>query len=492
MIARVLGAVALLAAGCAAQPAAAPILPAPPVASAPAPPPETTDDATRYRPPLLDPVAPWTPPQVVEERLPSGARILVVERHELPVVDIDIHLQREERAPKPGLDELLVETLLESPAPGGALSTREALGALGVQTAFNWNPDSLTLHLLAPASSSGEAVAIVARAMARFRPDEQALARARLILADAMQPAEESRVAASRTRLSLAIDEQLAPRGHRYRDASPTSADLTRIKLADVARRALEALSPGRLRIGAAGDVTAAALRAALEPVTRGWKVRAARSQPPPSLARGVVLVDRPNEPVGLAIVWPALPLASAGEPAWTVARAAMHATMLERVQKEIEGIEDVLQFTTARRSLDVEFVLVSLRPGDVAKAARLVLETLDQAAKGELPDAAIEQARLGHLQHLEVGLASNLDVSLHVAFLAAGDLPPDTMTRRYQSWARATHAEVRAAARARIDRKQMRLVAVGPVASARDELRALGLGTITVVRPATKAARKP
>jgi zinc protease len=485
------GALALVVAGGLAGCASAPPPPPPAAAlqptSAAIPLPETPDDALRYRPPLVEPASGWLPPRATEARLPSGARIVVFERHALPLVAIDISILREE--PTTAADWLVLELLLGSSAPGSGEPLRGALASLGMSIQPSWSHDRFRIHLKGPARAAGEALALVARSAASLTPTEDLLRRTKARL-DATFKDDKPRPT-PRAELLTTVDAVLAPKGHAYTAPPLTRADVARVQLGDVAARVRRALSPDRVRVGVAGDVTADALRAAMEPATRGWKAEPARKGPPPALARGVHLVETGAAGnVEVAIVWPAPPEDAAITPAWTIARLALQTSVFAKLGKALSTWTNGVCRTTERRSLGLDYLAFSVEPKDLAEATRVALEALDAAAKGDLPDDAIEGSRRSHLRFLGNAFVSAHDASERATVIALHALGPDALTRTFDAQAKVTGAEVRAAAKARIDRKQMRVVAMGTVEQARGEMAKLGLGKVTVVR--RSAGKKP
>ncbi len=480
-------ALALLACGTAppspAEPAQAPPPRSPPepapIAVAPAPA-ETPDETFRYRPPLVEALQAWTPPAVAEVRLPGGGRALLLERHGLPVVSIRVSLRLEERAAIPGLDAVVIETLLESPGPDGGPSARAALAAMGAQVAFDGEWDTVGIDLTVSASVAGEAIAA---AIAGFRadPKQEALDRVRTRLSAATErTASREKVDTPHTRSFRALVE-LLPADHRYREAAATPDDLRRPRLADVSRRRAQLASADRLRVAASGDLTQDALRAALETATRGW-----RSAPGPAprskLARGVILVESEGATTAQVIV--ALPELDARWALWPFLDRAVRDAVFPWMNREIKSAwRDGEVATFEIRDLDLAYVTVTVMPAEAARVAAGLLDLLDHAGQWDFPEETLASVRRSNVRWLEGFYASDAEVLRWLSWTVAMDLPADHRARIHDARLRAGPAEVLAAARTRFKREDARVIVGGAQPGGASVMGGLGLGKPVRVR---------
>ena len=171
----------------------------------------------------------------------------------------------------------------------------------------------------------------------------------------------------------------------------------------------------------------------------------------------------------------------------------ALHKEIFARLQQAKFGKWDQgVCGTVERRSLDYDYVVLSIQPRELPAAARAILDALEAIAKGGISDERIEDARRRFVRNAADLFSSTRGAAVRAVSLAESDLPPEHATRAYQVWAKVTRDEVSAAARARLDRKQMRLVAVFAAPEVKEEVGKLGLGKVTVVRPAAAGGKKP
>ncbi len=494
---------ALLAAsllGCSAAPpapvAVAPPPTPPPIATAAvAAPVETPDDTFRYRPPSIEATAPWAPPPVAELRWPSGVRALLVEQHHLPLASVRVSLRRDERAPIPGLDAILVDLLADAPAADGGPSLREALRSLGAQARFDLTRDALVVEVSAAAPVLGAAITATTAGVLHLAPRQDALDRARKTrVKDLEAPGATRSTESTRARLMRAVNEQLLPPGHRYQEPTPTAADFERIKLADVSRWYARLARPERLRLAVTGDLTAEALRATVGAALAEWKQPA----PPPAkrealkLARGVFLVEEESARVELAVVLPAAPLTDPSGLLGPALNRALGRSVNDWMRKEVKGAWSNADINSGdRRDLPLVFIGVALQPEDVAEVVRGILDAMSRVAQGELADEDIAGSRRDNLRYLEGLHTTDTELTRWLGWHTDLEVPADTMRRLYDARLHAGRAEVLAAARAVFKRDEARVVVVGAAAGARDALAKLGLGPVTVVRAKKDAGAK-
>jgi zinc protease len=451
---------------------------------------ETPDETFRYRPPLVDVPQGWPPPPIVEVRV-GGARALLVERHDLPLATARVSVRIEDREPRPGLDEMALVLTIEGATAGGGPSLRAALAGLGAQLrSFNaWDEGGVEITASAPVL--GEALAATLRSFAGVDPGQEGYdaLRARVVEQRKQAPAHTEM---PRERLFRAISD-LLPAGHRYREPAATTADVETIKLPEAARRRASLMTPAEARISVVGDITPAALRAALEPAMAAWKRGATRTTAkPPPISRGALLIeDEGAKRVELAVVLPAPAPGDEENAVSPFVEWALNKVVFDWMKKEIttpwnNGRVERIE----RRDLGLMYVSVSVEPGDMVRAARGILDALDRVAHGEGVDDVLATTRRAGQRFFDGRYTTQVDAARWLGWSNVMDLPVDRSARIYAAFLRAGRAEVVAAAAARLRRERARVVAVGPVAAAEAEIKQLGLGQVMLVRPDKDAAK--
>lgn len=125
----------------------------------------TAADSFPTRPPALGPVKPLTVPPVVERRLANGLRLLIVEHHELPLVDALLVVRSGAETDPParlGLATLTASLLDEGAAGRDALAIADQAAYLGIVlgTGSGWDMSTVSLH--APTARLDSALALFA------------------------------------------------------------------------------------------------------------------------------------------------------------------------------------------------------------------------------------------------------------------------------------------------------------------------------------------
>ena len=257
--------------------------------------------APTEQPPAPGPLRPFNIPAVREMRLANGARVVVVEKHSLPIVTGRILVAAGsvyEPAEKNGLASLTAQLLDEGTRTltGPQIAERmEALGAqFGTGAGFNYATASVT----APKSTFGEAMALAAATVTEPSFAEGELTRVR------------NQMAANYTRIQSTV-EGLAgiafnralwdPASGYSRPVGGTTASLQGISRADVAAFHQRMYSPANTTVLLVGDVTQDEARRIAEQSLGRWTapgaVQAALPRPAPVPVSGtrIILVDRPG-----------------------------------------------------------------------------------------------------------------------------------------------------------------------------------------------------
>lgn len=300
-------------AGCASSPPPSPQTPA--VAPPPAPPPPPAapeaDESFRKTAPSLGPDVTFVAPSVQEKKLKNGVRILVVERHDLPVVALHLAFDRGADQDKPGVGGFTGAMLLQGTKKRSALELSDDLARLGA-SANSW-VDYDSAHIaLGCLSAKFEGTLALAADVAMhpaFTKDEIERLRSQRLTAIAQQRDRPSTV------LTNTVEEVLYPAAHPYSVPTLGTADaVKKITAADLVRFHDEAFRPTHLTIAVAGDVHFDDVVAQVEKAFGSWKGDAPKEKitPVPPAPKSddprVILVDRPGatqSQVSLVLVGP-------------------------------------------------------------------------------------------------------------------------------------------------------------------------------------------
>jgi len=291
---------------CASQPPLPPPPPSPPpVASWPKPPappepPRTTPDAPfRDGPPAAGPAVTWTPPRVASWTLPSGVRVLFVERHDLPIVAVRLVTgvgAGDVAGARPGAVAFMGAMLEQGAGKRGALAISDDYEALGADHGAWCDWDSCAVSVKVLSSRLAPALDIAADVALRPTLPDAEMERLRKRWVAGLQADKSNPGAMEQNALAASLFGRAHPSGHGLRGEPDVAAKLTR---ADVEQAYRRAFAPRSSTLVVAGDVTEGDLRPLLEARFGKWTGAAAARAPvthaPAAKGSRVVLVDAPG-----------------------------------------------------------------------------------------------------------------------------------------------------------------------------------------------------
>jgi len=243
--------------------------------------------------PAVRPTLPAELPAVVERTLPTGLRVLVVERTSVPLVELRL------RIPFTGLGaeyaaraELLAETIFTGTARRDRVEIATAVQALGGALSTGVDADRLAIVGSALATNLNPLLAILAEVLTEpTYPDDEFSGERDRIVEDATMALSQPAVIAREALLG-----RMFP-GHPYGSAVAQPAVLAGVSVAAVRDLHGARISPRGAILTLVGDVDPAAALDAVEAALGGWTGGEPEKMPAvPALATGpVIIVDRPG-----------------------------------------------------------------------------------------------------------------------------------------------------------------------------------------------------
>ncbi|RYE83465.1 MAG: insulinase family protein, partial [Myxococcales bacterium] len=238
------------------------------------------------------------PSTTVGGKLANGIRVLMVERHDLPVVSVRVVATRGAAQARPGVGSFAAATLMAGTSRHDADALSDAFEAIGAEHWASADYDAVQIGVKVIAGQLPTALDLLAEVAQSptFPKSEVDLERGRRLASLAQ---ERDRPTAQ---LQRTLVRQLYPATHPY--ATPLLGDealVEKITRADLAAFHRAQFEPDRLAVVAAGDFQPAALIASLDKTLgtmkgKGDKVREVRApEPPKADAARVVIVDRPG-----------------------------------------------------------------------------------------------------------------------------------------------------------------------------------------------------
>lgn len=194
-------------------------------------------------------------PPVERSTLANGARVWTIPHRALPVVSIAVLINAgsaSDPVDQPGLLGLMADLIDEGAGGRDAIGLAEALGDLGGTLETSAGADTMSVSLWTLARHLKPALRILADVVARPDLNEHDLTRVRELRLSRLQQLRRSAAAAAERVFSRAVF-----RNHGYGHSSlGTSASISAITIEDVRIHYRRVVTPDRVTIIAAGDIT--------------------------------------------------------------------------------------------------------------------------------------------------------------------------------------------------------------------------------------------
>ncbi|MDF2691817.1 MAG: Zinc protease [Labilithrix sp.] len=468
------------------QPAPPPPVPA---STAPAEATRTTPDAPfRQQPPGPDGKVQFVAPKITEAKLKNGLRVLVVERHDLPIVSARLVVSSgagDVPDARPGLMSFLGSMLEQGTKKRNALQISDDFEAIGAGHGawVDWDSGGVSIRVLSERLDAGlELMADIA--LAPTFPDAE-IERLRTRRITGIQSEKSSPGSIASNAVAASLFGRAHPYGHSLTGEEADAKKLTRTELV----RAYDRLfTPQNAALVVTGDVTQATLIPQLEATFGTWKPKpgAAVRKPPKTPEKAatekrVVFVDRPGAQSQVQLVRPGVPHSVKDRDAFIVANAILGGMFSSRVNM---NLREKNAYTYGARSYFVmrhgagPFLVAAPvfadKTGAAIKEALSELEGLgrDGPTDEELA-LAKESIRLAMPGRFE-GVS---DVAGAVSDLVVYDLPLDEYEKRPARIDAVTTADVKRVASEYFRPNAMTIVVVGDKTTVLPQVDALGFG---------------
>lgn len=468
-----------------------------PLAATPDPKPVATMEAPKVTPdapfrkqaPVADGELRFTPPKIHEARLANGLRVLVTERHDLPIVSARLVLSAgagDVPGARPGALSFLGMMLEQGTKKRSALEISDAFEAIGAHHGawVDWDSGGVAVRVLS--DRLDEALELMADvALAPTFPEAE-IERLRARRLTAIHAEKSSPAAIAQNAVAAAVFGRAHPYGHTLTGKEDDAKKLTRAELV----RAYDRLfNPHDAALVVVGDVTQASLLPKLEATFGKWRrARGPAPQTPKTPAKvaareRVVFVERPGAQSQVQLVRPGVPHATKDRDAIVVANAILGGMFSSRVNLNLRekhaytyGARSSFAMRHGAGPFSVGAAVFADKTGASIKEIMSELDALRR--DGPTPEElalAKESLRLAMPGRFE----TVSDVSGALADLVVYGLPLDEYERRAARIDAVTAADVARVAAAYFVPDAMTVVVVGDRATVLPQLVELGLGGI-------------
>ncbi len=444
----------------------------------------------RTAPPPVGPAPTVELPRVIRHRLSNGLDVVLVEKHDLPVVDLRVVVRTGAAADLPvraGRASLTADMLDEGTRGYDALTLADAIDHLGAEldTSVSWDASLASLHVLRPRLEP--ALELLAEVLVHPTFPENELERVRAErLAGFMRRLQEPRFLALKT-----FSSELYGTEHPY--GAPVSGTKESIESLD--REALVAFyrehyRPDNAFLVVVGDVEPKSLFTLLERTLEEWTPAPGAAvtlpEPPPAEPTTIYLVDKPGAPQSeIRIGHPSVPRSTPDYFPLLVLNTMLGGSFTSRLNLRLR--EERGYTYGARSGFDFRrgpgpFVAASsVFTGATDSALAIFLEEIHRIRDEPAPEPEIERAR-GYLAFgLPRRFETTVDIARTLSEIELYGLGDDYLARFVERIRAVSVEDVQRAAQRHLDPDHMGLVVVGDRAEVEEPLRRLGLGPVVV-----------
>lgn len=437
----------------------------------------------RSRPPRVGPPASMTLHEPVRFTLANGLPVVLVERHELPVVSLQILVMGGATSlGRAGLAALTADMLDEGTATRSSMEVATELERLGATFMSSAGVDAGQVELVAlrhRLEPSLDLVADVVTAPA-FPAGELERVRDERIT-HLVQQLDDPRALANN-----ALSRTLFGPDHPYGlPLLGTRSSLRGITRADVVAHYRRHYHAGNATVLVAGDVSEAALRELLEPRFGGWHVAEAAPAPAaealPTGAPKVVLVDRPGAAqseirVGKVAVDRATPDYFALTALNTVLGGSFTSRLNATLREERGYTYGAGSGFAMRRSPGPFVAQAAVHTPVTDDAVAVFLEEIRRMRDEPVPTDELERAKRYAALRLPQRFETVGDLTARLCEAVVYDLPGDYWSTWVERLLAVDPADVQRAAREHLDPRGTAVVVAGDRAAVEGPLRALGM----------------
>jgi zinc protease len=446
----------------------------------------------------------FRPPVPREVRLSNGLAIWVVERHEVPLVSLDLVLRSgsdTEAAGQAGLASLALDLLDEGTATRDSIAIARAFEDLAARYRTSVDADSSHLVVTALSSTLPEALEVFSDVAlnAAFRADDVERVRAQRLGQIAQILDDPAQIADHVLRRVLY--------GEKHPWAFPAEGTVRTIKsipAAALARWHATWFRPNNAALIVSGDVRTGELVPMLERAFAGWKParlpQAHRAPPRSRGARSVVVVDRPGAPQSQIFVGEIGIESTASDkfPARImnlVLGGSFNSRLNINLRTEHGWSYGAFSAFEEHRQAGPFVAQAGVMAEHTAAALAETFREIRRMQQGEVTDAELDDAKESLMRAVPGSFLGAENVAERYAAVWAHGLPIDYYAHYVENVGAVTKADVARAARERLHPDRAAIVVVGPLSQVDEALGSLGFGAVELrdaEGEAAQARRRP
>jgi len=454
------------------------------------------------QPPALPAPPRFEAPLPVQRKLKSGARVLVVENHQVPLVAIDVrflHGVDADPLDAPGLAEFVADMVDEGTKSRPAAKLAEEIEDLAAHLSTGAGLESSSAHLNCLTETLPQALALLADVVQNpaFRPPD--VERVRVLRLTQLEQKKASLGALAADEAARILYGPVHPWG---KPSGGTPESLAAIQPARLAAFHARYWVPNDAVISISGDVTVDVAVKLLEKAFAHWKPRRLpklRLPPFPRLpGRSVEALDKPS--ATQSQVWVVGRLFKATDPdavPLRVANMTLGGLFTSRLNMNLREKHGYTYGVHSGLALLRDAGTFTASGGIIAKntvpAVAEFESELQKFSSGEVSEAELASAKEALVRGLPSALETNDAVSGAMSNVVSLGLPLDYYRTVVGRIGKVSLADVKRVASKWIRPLAWPIVIVGPVGQSKQALEDLKLGPVTVApAPGTAVPAKP
>jgi zinc protease len=443
--------------------------------------------AWRDTPPKPGPERPLVLPKPTVFTLENGLTVYLVERHELPIVSVQLLTLAggaANPADQPGLAGITAALLTEGTAKRSAEQIANEASLLGTDLRSTSDTDTAQLAISLLSKHVGRGMELLADSLEHPAFPATDLERIRANRLTSLLQQQDNPVQLALRAGLLNLFGSASPYGY---DALGTASSLHAITRDEIAAFHASHYGAKSSLLELTGDVTPVEARKLADEAFGKWTSGAAPvalPQAPAVPERKILLVDKPGSPqTALLAFGVGLPRNSADYPAVTVMNTMLGGLFSSRINmnlREEHGYTyGAFSFFRFYRGTGPFIAGAQVRSDVTAPAAEQLFKELDGIHTKPLTDAELRLAKDSIIRSLPGSFESADSVNGQLADLWTFNLPLDYYTKLPAQIEGVTSADAQAAAAKYIHPENLLVIAVGDKAKIESGLKDLKLGTV-------------
>ena len=443
----------------------------------------------RQYPPTVPPPKPVVLPEPAERTLANGLRVLVIERHSLPIITLRLVAKAGAEADPPshaGTAQFVAGLLDEGTTSRTSLQIAEAVDQAGgvIDTGADWDESYVALSVLA--DHAGMAFDLVADMAIRPEFDPAEVERGRRQLLSSLEILYRDP-----SYLADAVFNQAIFAGTLYsHPAEGTPESVRRIIRADLRRFHERNYRPGNSILAVVGDIAPADAFARAGESFGSWKAEALSAPapaPPPentvqssSPSRRVIVIDKPDAvQTEIRIGNRGIRRDSSDYGALTMANQILGGPATNRLFHSLRSQRGLTYGASSdlvcHQTVGSWVAKTSTRTPETLKAINLILEEMKRLQDHPPNDAELDTTRSYLTGHTALEFETSEDIATQVLQLMVHNLPLDYWNNFPTNIGNISRQEVGDRTRQYLDPDHALIVLVGDAGSFERDLKKLG-----------------